>query len=92
MKNFCQEASRLISDSCDRDLTLVEQVELRFHLLACSFCRDQKHNAHQMEEILERIQNEDPDLGICLSQSDREIIHNELQKISECQHSLTSSK
>jgi len=82
VKNFCHEASRLISDSCDRNLTIVEQIELRFHLLACSFCRDQKHNAHLMEEILSKIQNEDPDLGLSLSQSERETIRIELEKLT----------
>jgi len=85
MKSPCQEASRLISDSCDRNLTLVEQIQLRFHLLACGFCRDQKHNSHLLEEILDQVQNSDPDLGVKLSESDREAIRKELKKIMEYQ-------
>jgi len=91
MKSSCQEASRLISDSCDRNLTLVEQIQLRFHLLACNFCRDQKHNSHLLEEILDRVQNSDPDLGAKLSESDREAIRKELKKIMEYQEGSSPS-
>lgn len=91
MKSPCQEASRLISDSCDRKLTLVEQIQLRFHLLACNFCRDQKHNSHLLEEILDRVQNSDPDLGTKLSDSDRKAIRKALNNIMEYKEKSGSS-
>jgi len=34
----CKEASRLISQSLDRQLTLRERLSLRFHLLLCDMC------------------------------------------------------
>lgn len=34
----CQHASRMVSESMDRPLTLREQVTLRMHLMMCSFC------------------------------------------------------
>lgn len=35
----CRKASRLISDSLDRPLTLPERLRLRLHLGICSRCR-----------------------------------------------------
>jgi hypothetical protein len=34
----CKEASRLISQSLDRQLTVRERLGLRFHLLLCDMC------------------------------------------------------
>jgi hypothetical protein len=34
----CKHASRLISDSMDRQLTAGERLSLRFHLLVCRLC------------------------------------------------------
>ncbi|HSH96803.1 MAG: zf-HC2 domain-containing protein [Methylophilaceae bacterium] len=34
----CKEASRLISQSLDRQLTLGERLSLRFHLVFCDMC------------------------------------------------------
>ncbi|WP_221763694.1 zf-HC2 domain-containing protein [Methyloradius palustris] len=34
----CKEASRLISQSLDRQLTVRERLSLRFHLLLCDMC------------------------------------------------------
>lgn len=35
----CKQASKLVSQSLDRQLTLSEKVGLRFHLLICKFCK-----------------------------------------------------
>lgn len=34
----CKEASRLISQSLDRQLTVRERLSLRFHLVFCDMC------------------------------------------------------
>lgn len=34
----CKDASRMVSESIDRPLTLRERLTLRMHLLMCSFC------------------------------------------------------
>lgn len=34
----CEHASRMVSESMDRPLTLRERVTLRMHLMMCSFC------------------------------------------------------
>lgn len=35
----CRQASRLVSDGMDRQLTRMERVGLRLHLIICSACR-----------------------------------------------------
>jgi hypothetical protein len=35
----CEEASRLISDGLDRELTMVERFALRAHLISCGRCK-----------------------------------------------------
>lgn len=35
----CQEATRLLSDACERPLTFTERLALKFHLAMCSGCR-----------------------------------------------------
>lgn len=36
----CHEATRLISESQDRKLSLLEKMPLRLHLLMCSGCKN----------------------------------------------------
>ncbi len=36
----CQQVTRLVSASCERPLTLMEQIALKMHLLICSACRN----------------------------------------------------
>ena len=37
-KPTCREVHRLVSEGMDRDLSLVERVRLRLHLLVCTAC------------------------------------------------------
>ncbi len=83
MKHYCREASRLLSDSCERKLTVLERIRLRFHIMICSFCRDHEHNARILEEILNRIQQSDADTGARLSESDCNRIREALRKVQE---------
>ncbi len=39
-KLSCREASRLLSVAYERDLTVVETVALKVHLLVCQMCRN----------------------------------------------------
>ncbi len=36
----CKEATRLVSESQDRKLSLLETVPLQFHLMICTGCRN----------------------------------------------------
>jgi predicted anti-sigma-YlaC factor YlaD len=38
MKPTCKEVHRLVSEGLDRDLSLVERLRMRLHLLACDAC------------------------------------------------------
>ena len=38
LKPTCREVHRLVSEGMDRDLSLVERVRLRLHLLVCTAC------------------------------------------------------
>ncbi|HEV7816836.1 MAG TPA: zf-HC2 domain-containing protein [Janthinobacterium sp.] len=37
-KPTCREVHRLVSEGMDRDLTLVERVRMRLHLMVCDAC------------------------------------------------------
>jgi len=51
----CEEASQLISDSLDRDLTAVERWALRVHTLACRPCRRLLRQLQTMRELVSKI-------------------------------------
>jgi hypothetical protein len=48
----CREATRLLSESQDRPLTLKEKASLRLHTAMCSGCRNTRH---QMEFIRDAV-------------------------------------
>jgi len=81
MKHFCQQASRLISDSCERDLATIEQIRLQFHMLVCRLCRDHAHNARLMEQLLKNIEQGDPDTGERLTDSECNKIRRKLDEM-----------
>lgn len=37
-KPTCREVHRLVSEGMDRDLSLVERVRMRLHLMVCAAC------------------------------------------------------
>ncbi len=44
----CKQASRIISQSLDRTLTLRERLLLKLHLLICAYC---KHFSQQLQTL-----------------------------------------
>jgi hypothetical protein len=38
LKPTCREVHRLVSEGMDRDLSLVERVRMRLHLMVCAAC------------------------------------------------------
>lgn len=40
LKPTCKEIHRLTSESLDRELTLIERVRMRLHLLVCHACQN----------------------------------------------------
>ena len=84
MNHFCREASQLQSDELERELTLVERIRLRMHLLICGACRNYADNLQLLNSFFHslRKQTED-DKNITLPDHDRERIKEALKKSSE---------
>lgn len=70
----CQQASRLLSDAQERQLSLKERTALKFHLLMCTGCRNfsrqmgtlryiahtyTKHSEHEHDADASRSTNDD---------------------------------
>jgi len=51
----CKEASRLLSQSLDRDLTLGEHARLRLHLTLCDACRNFNQQLKQLRQAVARL-------------------------------------
>lgn len=52
MNHYCRQASRLVSDRLDRDLTLRERLHLWLHLAMCGLCRGNARALKQMHRLL----------------------------------------
>ena len=52
MKHVCEEISRLASEKLERDLSFMEKVRLRLHLLMCSACRHYDAHITTLHKIL----------------------------------------
>lgn len=48
----CRQATRIISDSHERPLTLQEKVGLRLHLVTCPHCRNFKQNCGKLSQLM----------------------------------------
>jgi len=57
----CREASRLISESRDRDLALGERVTLRIHLGLCTACTRFTKQLDFLREAMKRYPERDDD-------------------------------
>ena len=55
MKLSCKEASRLLSQSMDRQLSLGEQARLRLHLALCDACRNFNRQLKQLRHAVARL-------------------------------------
>ena len=49
----CKEVSRLISESLDRELPIIERAGIRFHLVMCDLCAEQKRQFEQLRESMQ---------------------------------------
>ncbi len=54
MRINCLQASRLISESMDRPLSIFERAALFFHLLACDFCANYRKQLAFLREAMTR--------------------------------------
>ena len=55
MKLSCKEASRLLSQSMDRELSLGELARLRLHLTLCDACRNFDRQLKQLRQAVARL-------------------------------------
>ena len=51
----CREASRLASESLDRDLGTMDRLALRSHLLCCRACRRYRRQIGLLREAMRRL-------------------------------------
>ncbi|HEY2158191.1 MAG TPA: zf-HC2 domain-containing protein [Isosphaeraceae bacterium] len=51
----CREASRLASESLDRDLGAIDRLALRSHLLCCSACRRYRRQIGLLRDAMRRL-------------------------------------
>jgi len=47
----CRQATALLSQALDRELTLAERAELKIHLMMCSGCRNFGQQMHELRDI-----------------------------------------
>jgi len=84
MNHFCREASQLQSDGLDRELTLMERIRLRMHLLICGACRNYAENLELLNNLFHGLRKQtEEDESITLPSSDKERIKEALKKASE---------
>jgi hypothetical protein len=55
MKLSCKDASRLLSQSMDRKLSLAEQAKLRLHLALCDACRSFGRQLERLRQAAGRL-------------------------------------
>jgi len=84
MKQACHYASRLVSDSLDRPLTLWERIRLKLHLSMCSNCQNCDNNLKLMRQINEMMRINDYG-HIRLSEQQLKHLHQALDANKETQ-------
>ena len=55
MKLTCKEASRLLSQSMDREMSVGELARLRLHLTLCDACRHFERQLKQLRQAVVRL-------------------------------------
>ena len=78
MNHFCKHASRLTSDSMERDLTVVESMKLRLHLWMCAGCANYSQSVKLLHQAMAamRSDNETAQLSEVARQRIKEVISN----------------
>ena len=59
LKPTCREVHRLVSEGLDRDLSVIERVRMRGHLLICTICRNFNHQMHFLHQAMSRLEVRD---------------------------------
>lgn len=83
MNHYCREASRLVSDACERELNVFEQVRLNLHLAICAGCRGYEKDVAIMQGVLTELRRHGPESAARLPEKRREQIRAQLQGLSD---------
>lgn len=75
----CKKASILLSASMDRELTFIERLRLRMHLMVCKWCRRFRIQLVFLQSLGEEISKEDHDFA-SLPQEAKERIQSRLNE------------
>lgn len=59
LKPTCREVHRLVSEGLDRELSLIERIRMRGHLLMCSICRQFDQQSHFLRRAMRRLDVDD---------------------------------
>jgi len=59
MKHACKRVSQLTSESFDRELSLAEKLQLKFHFTICGLCRSYHQSLTTMSSIFAHIREQD---------------------------------
>jgi hypothetical protein len=76
----CKEVTRLVSESLDRKLPLLQRIGVRIHLLMCKLCPEAKKQMLFIREAMRRLsmENMPPESGGILSPEARDRIKSAL--------------
>jgi len=83
MKHACKQASRLASDSLDRQLSLWERLKFHLHLAMCGNCRNCDNNLKLIRSTSELIEKTRYG-AIRLSDKQRQQLHKVLKENTGC--------
>ena len=56
----CKHATSLMSQGQDRELTLAERMQLKFHLVICNGCNNYNKQLHIIRETMKRLGRRKP--------------------------------
>lgn len=60
LKPTCREVHRLVSEGLDRDLSVIERLRMRGHLLICNMCRTFDGQMHILRSAMRKLEIQDP--------------------------------
>ncbi len=80
MKHACKRVSQLTSESFDRDLSLAEKLQLKWHFAMCGLCRNYHQSLKTMADIFEQIREHDLKQNIQLPADAKQRIQSVLEK------------
>ncbi|OIO68300.1 MAG: hypothetical protein CO186_09760 [Zetaproteobacteria bacterium CG_4_9_14_3_um_filter_49_83] len=64
MNHFCKHASHLTSESMERDLTMVESINLRLHLWICSSCANYSQSIKLLHQALAAMRSDNENIKL----------------------------